>query len=172
MYTLPRDNRVPYCWQVTLSPTVLPCPFSPEKFLPLSVLTPCVLVVLPGLVIYMLLLTRSVWRPYHMHITGSLTTQARLGKMGIMLSIQIGHPTIMTTDTNTEASNFLLSLLLLATPILYKPDSLDTAMSHRCFENCQSQLWPQIKWDPLWLTSAINHMEPQSFESCLRNAQR
>lgn len=129
MYTLPRDSRVPYCWlQVTLSPTVLPCPFSPEKFLPLSVLTPCVLVVLPGLVIYTLLLTRSVWRPYHTHITESLTTQARLGKMGIMLlSIQIGHPTIMTTDTNNEASNFLLSLLLLATPILYKPDSLDTA---------------------------------------------
>ena len=75
----------------------------------------------------------------HAHNRESYNT-GQIGKMGIMLSIQIGHPTIMTTDTNTEASNFLLSLLLLATPILYKPDSLDTAMSHRCFENCQSQL--------------------------------
>ena len=38
---------------------------------------------------------------------------------------RVVNPTDMTTDTNTEASNLLMSLLLLATPILAKLDSLD-----------------------------------------------
>lgn len=85
------------------------------------------------------------------HTTERQTTQVRLGKMGT---------TPLTLWVGQKLASLLLALLLLATPLLVKPDYDNTCDSLVPSKPCRPTITPaQMEPTPLLLNSAVKQTE-------------
>lgn len=167
-----RSPTAGYRWPPSLSHTLLLCSVSPENFLHLPVLTPCILVVHPGLVMYTTVDKVCLNTVPHTYNRESYNT-SQIGDNGNQAVVCSGWSVLLPWPQIPPLRlDLFLSLLLEQHTFWLNQTLWLQLMTQRCLVNPQSQFWPRIKWDTLLLSSVFNHIEPLSLESYLRNAQR